>query len=131
MAGLAPILPLRKDDIDGYKLIKSYEELARQNLKMLVLTGQGERMMDPEFGVGLRRYLFEPNNPFTYGNIEAAIRSQVTNYLPYIEILAVNFKKSEELTADHLLNVEIEFFVVPLQIKSTLLFDLEWTLDIV
>ena len=35
MKGLSPKLPLSTDDIDGYTLIKSYNELVTQNLKNL------------------------------------------------------------------------------------------------
>ena len=131
MAGLAPRLPLVRDKRDGYGLIKSFDELARQNLKMLILTSPGERMMDPEFGVGLKTYLFEQNNPGTYGVIETHIRAQTENYLPYIRIMSVNFKKSHgPISPDQILNVEVEFFVIPLRIKSSLLFDLEWNMNI-
>ena len=59
MAGFAPKLPLARDTGDGFALIKNFENMIKQNLKMLVLTSPGERIMIPDFGVGLRRYLFE------------------------------------------------------------------------
>ena len=127
MAGLAPAIPLRRDETDGYRLVKSFEELAHQNLKMLVLTVPGERMMDPNFGVGLKKYLFEQNSPLTHGAIETKIRSQTSSYLPYIKILSVDFNKTKGVNfADQLLSVRISFFIGPLRIKSSLLFDLEW-----
>mgnify|MGYP000439218146 FL=1 len=61
MAGLSPKLPLTKDPQDGYALNKEYVELVQQNLKMILLTAPGERIMEPEFGVGLRNYLFQNN----------------------------------------------------------------------
>ena len=69
MAGISPKLPLRRDSVDGYDLIKNYVDMVRQNLKNLVLTNPGERMMDPSFGIGLRTYLFENNGPGLYGQI--------------------------------------------------------------
>ena len=121
MAGIAPRLPLRPGSDEGYELIKSYEELSRQNLKMLLLTVPGERMMHPDFGVGLRTFLFERNNHITYGAIESRIRSQVTTYLPYIKITGVNFRKPSNIEMfDHAVNIEINYFVAPLGIASTL-----------
>ena len=115
MAGLAPKLPLRRHDLDGYQLIKTLEELARQNLKMVVLTNPGERMMDPEFGAGLRKFLFEQNDSQTHGEIEARIRSQVGAYLPYIKILKINFKTAPGIEyAGNFLGIAIEFFVIPI-----------------
>ena len=131
MAGLAPRLPLRRDRRDGYGLIKSFEELARQNLKMLILTSPGERMMDPEFGVGLKRHLFEQNTPGTYGRIEANIRAQTSNYLPYIQIRAINFQKPEgRIDPTQILTVSVDFFVTPLRIAGSLSFDMEWNMNI-
>ena len=56
-SSLAVKLPLSLDGVDGYTSIKSYRQLATQNLKMLVLTCPGERIMDPMFGVGLKNFL--------------------------------------------------------------------------
>ena len=58
MAGLAPKLPLYRDDLDGYALIKDYGELVAQNFKMLMFTSPGERIMDARFGFGIK----SPNN---------------------------------------------------------------------
>ena len=30
--------------------------MIKQNLKMLILTNPGERVMDPEFGVGIKQF---------------------------------------------------------------------------
>ena len=51
--GLAVKLPLFYDPVDGpYTLLKTMREVGAQNLKMLVLTNPGERIMNPDFGVG-------------------------------------------------------------------------------
>ena len=58
MIGISPKLPLRVDSVDGfYALTKKITETLQQNLKMLVLTAPGERMMNPEFGVFLKMHL--------------------------------------------------------------------------
>jgi hypothetical protein len=52
-------LPLNRSSADGFVMIKSLKRLFRQNLKMLILTNPGERVMRPSFGVGIKSYLFE------------------------------------------------------------------------
>ena len=85
--GLSVALPLRFDPIDGaYGLNKNIEAMARQNLKMVILTSPGERTMIPEFGVGIRNYLFAQNAPGTVDLIRRRIQEQVSRYLPYIEL---------------------------------------------
>ena len=91
MPGLSPKLPLHIDQVDGYALTKDFKEVAAQNLKMVILTNPGERMMIPSFGVGIKTYLFENATETTFSNIEEKIRQQVRIYLPYIVIESINF----------------------------------------
>ena len=77
MDGLTPKLPLGYDSAGGYINIDNYKDLVRQNFKMLVLTIPGERVMMPEFGVGLKKYLFEANTQKTRSNISSKIYEQV------------------------------------------------------
>jgi phage baseplate assembly protein W len=94
--GLSVALPLRIDPIDGaYGLNKTLTQVAAQNLRMVILTSPGERMMFPEFGVGIRRYLFEQNTTSTLGVIRSRIEQQVSTYLPYIRILDLSIDSPE------------------------------------
>ena len=86
--GLSVALPLRVDTLDGaYGLNKDLESMANQNLKMVILTNPGERIMSPSFGVGIRRLLFEPATPGTVETIKNRIQLQVKKYLPYIDLV--------------------------------------------
>ena len=89
---------------------------------MLVLTAPGERMMDINFGVGLRRYLFEPNETATYIKIDERIRQQVQSYLTYISISRIEFNAAQEDESfyPHRLQVSIAFQIVPLQQNQVL-----------
>ena len=53
---------------------------------MVILTDPGERIMQSDFGVGIRRLLFEQNTPDTIHTIQRRIISQVSKYLPYIDL---------------------------------------------
>ena len=122
MAGFSPKLPLFLDSDDGYALNKTLKEVAKQNFKMLVLTNPGERMMDPDFGVGILAYLFENNTPSTHGKIKARINQQVDKYLPYIiieEILFDSYIEDPDI-ADNLLGVQIRYNIQKLGITDTL-----------
>ena len=91
MYGLTPKLPLQVDYSDGFTLIKEYQDLAHQNLKNLFLTSPGERVMDPEFGVGVRNFLFEQNINLVYMDISERAYEQVSTYMPYVELLDIDF----------------------------------------
>ena len=98
MPGLSPKLPLSKDIENGYASNKTIRAVAKQNLKMLILTAPGERMMVPDFGVGIRNFLFENLSQATFSRIESAIRSQVDKYIPYINIISIGFNPGNDPT---------------------------------
>ena len=122
MAGFSPKLPLTLDPDDGYTLTKTLKEVAKQNFKMLVLTNPGERIMDPEFGVGVLAYLFENNTPATHGQIDARIREQASKYLPYIEVgeIAFNSPVNNPSVADNFLGISINYNIKRLNIGDVL-----------
>ena len=89
-----------------------------QNLKMLLLTNPGERMMDPFFGVGIRKFLFEQGTSVVYGNLSSKIYEQAARYLPQINIKNILFNESpllgeNEMTDSNILSVSIEFSIKP------------------
>tara|TARA_R110000851_G_scaffold135286_1_gene270742 strand:- start:454 stop:843 length:390 start_codon:yes stop_codon:yes gene_type:complete len=88
MPGLAARLPLLISESDGpYDLLQTIKQVAAQNLKMVIFTAPGERIMDINFGVGIRRYLFRQNVTQTHDVLVNRIREQVAIYLPYIKIM--------------------------------------------
>lgn len=96
MSSYSVRLPLSRDSADGFGMIKEIEEMIRQNLKMLILTNPGERIMDPEFGVGMRQFLFQNYSENVYSEIDSKIREQVSIYIPAVRIQDVKFYSIEE-----------------------------------
>ena len=129
MPGLSPKLPLEIDQIDGYALTKNFKEVARQNLKMVVLTNPGERIMLPNFGVGIKTYLFENADTFVFEEIEEKIRQQVRTYLPYITIDNINFfsernnfneTEIEPSSLSNYVHIQIKYRIPTIFISDTL-----------
>lgn len=118
IAGLTPSVPLRADGQAQYDMVVTYDELARQNLKNLLLTSPGERMMDPVFGAALRNFLFESSNEATYSKIASKIYQQVARYLPWLEITDIVFDNSNENIDNSSIGLTIYYTVVPLSIQG-------------
>tara|TARA_Y100001973_G_C5155006_1_gene310221 strand:- start:688 stop:1083 length:396 start_codon:yes stop_codon:yes gene_type:complete len=98
--GFSPKLPLRYSPVDGfYKLNKSLGDVAKQNIKMVILTAPGERMMHPTFGVGARNYLFDTRIE-AYQELNQKIREQVNKYVPYVRILKVDISPGDSRMVD-------------------------------
>ena len=96
MPGIAPKLPLSLDpsDINVYKATKTLPETIHQNLKMLVLTIPGERIMMPEYGVGIKKYLFENDTYDLRQSLRSKIEKQIQVYMPFISLSSVNINSS-------------------------------------
>ena len=96
MASYSVRLPLTLDDTDGFAMIKTIKDMVRQNLKMLILTNPGERIMEPDFGVGMKQFLFQNYSENVYSKIDEKIREQVSIYIPAVKIQDVKFYSIEE-----------------------------------
>lgn len=120
--GLSPKLPLTKDPVDGYQLNKDYVQLVKQNLKMILLTAPGERIMEPDFGVGLRNYLFENLTNSTFSTVETKIREQVGIYMPFIDVAEVKFNEisSSDGSSGSGIHLDIDFRIIPFDLFTSL-----------
>lgn len=94
MPTIAPLLPISRDERYGVSAHTSIIENAKQNLKNLILTNPGERI-DPDYGVGLKRFIFENITEDTLDNIKNKINSQIKRYLSYIILSKIDVKPSE------------------------------------
>lgn len=95
MSSLGVKLPLTLDGTDGFGMIKTIRQMVKQNLKMIILTNPGERIMEPEFGVGIKQYLFQNFSDNVYAEIDNKIREQISIYMPNVSIREVNFYSIE------------------------------------
>jgi len=109
MSSFGVALPLNYDSTDGFRMLKRIKEVIKQNFKMLVLTNPGERVMEPEFGVGLKQYLFENFGQGTFQAIDTKIRKQTAKYLPVIVIREITFGQSA--TNENLLALNISYSI--------------------
>jgi phage baseplate assembly protein W len=84
-------------DINGYFSVSADKRLIKENIKQILLTAPGERVMEPLFGVGLKRYLFEMNDEQLAASIRDKIIQQVATYEPLAEILDIQFMQTDNL----------------------------------
>lgn len=117
--GYSVAFPLVYDKQDGpYSLNKNMLDVVKQNLRGLILTEKGERIMIPEFGVGLNKFLFENMNQVTNIQLQSEVRDQVRKYMPFVEIREINTIEDPE-NLNKLL-VVINFFVPALSLSDNL-----------
>ena len=93
-------------------------EVIRQNFKHLVLTAPGERIMIPDFGVGIRNFLFEQNDQSTYSAVRSKLSEQVNKYMPFVAIQDVQFEPGD--LDNNQVQIIITYEVLPLEFSDTL-----------
>jgi hypothetical protein len=76
-------------------MIKTIKRMVAQNLKMIILTNPGERVMEPNFGVGIQQFLFAGRGEGVEGQIAQKMRDQVGTYLPNVVLNDIQFGFSE------------------------------------
>ena len=83
---------------------ETIEDQAKANLLNLLLTKKGDRINLPDFGVGLKRLLFETQ--IDTATLEARIDNQVKIYIPEITLISANANFSPN---EHILYIRITY----------------------
>jgi phage baseplate assembly protein W len=74
---------------DGRLAWSEGEDSIRESIGVILKTDPGERVGLPEFGAGLGRFLFEPNNAGTHARMQDAIVRALARWERRIQIEAV------------------------------------------
>ena len=84
-------------DGDGFfKGTKTTEDAIKSNIRLLLLTQRGERVMQPNLGINLRRFLFEPITENTAVEIENDIVQTFSYWLPFVQIRDIQIDLSSQ-----------------------------------
>jgi len=114
--GYSVKLPLTYDEEDGpYRLTKTLPETVKQNFRNLVLTVPGEKVMDPDFGVGIHRLLFENESSQAIAIFKERLYDQVSRYLSFIKIITVDTSM-----VNNTLQISIEYYISSLGVNDAL-----------
>ena len=84
-------------------------EQVKSNIKNLLLTKKGERILQPEFGSGLQSLLFEPNVDDFESRIEDTINESLEQWLPYVTAEEIDIDASDTLRDNNRINVSVKF----------------------
>jgi phage baseplate assembly protein W len=68
----------------------------RQAIWLILETEPGERLMRPDFGCGLRRYLMQPNTVATRALIQREVESALRAFEPRIQLRGVRVEPGED-----------------------------------
>jgi len=86
-------------------------ELLKSELRQFIRTERGERVMLPNFGLSLKKYLFEPLTPDLIENIQQEILFGITNYVPQAQIVKMEITGGDSISGLGLSGLKIKLLV--------------------
>ena len=104
-------LPVKRGNTGFFEQSFSSFEQAKSNLLNLLLTKQGERVMQPNFGTGLHSLLFEPLTDDFENKLTDTITKSVSYWLPYINIEEIDVKMTDEMKDMNRADMNIQFTI--------------------
>jgi len=117
--------PLAPDE-NGRLPFVSGPEKVRQAIFTLLDTDPGERVMRPDFGCGLRRYLMAPNNPATRAAIEREISNTLARWEPRVKVVNIAVTPTDdramvliEIHYAHVLDGRQDILVYPFYLEQS------------
>lgn len=109
--GLNIAFPLKRSTFGAFKTNDTTLDAVRDDLRMLLITNWGERLINFDFGANLRSIIFEQRGPETKQKIEDAINVAVEKWMPFVSILDIQIKDQGDNSglADNEIKVKISF----------------------
>jgi phage baseplate assembly protein W len=74
---------------DGATQIAKYEQDIDQAIRIIIGTDWGERVMRPDFGAGLRSFVFGPLSQTTIHRIQTRVQESLIKWEPRIDVESV------------------------------------------
>ena len=83
---------------DGSTLMAAYENDVREAVLIVLATDKGERVMRPDFGAGLRSFVFGPLNQTTLQRVQTQVQEALVKWEPRITVeqVSVTIDPSEQ-----------------------------------
>tara|TARA_Y100000004_G_scaffold72105_1_gene81053 strand:+ start:72 stop:518 length:447 start_codon:yes stop_codon:yes gene_type:complete len=98
-------LPFSNASRDGYfNSSKTTIAAVKNNIKMLLSTDKGERLFQPNLGVSVKEFLFQPLDEEIQIQIENSIVEALELWMPFVELLDIRMNEK-----NNQLNVELDF----------------------
>ena len=104
-------IPLVNGDNGYFQTTLTHLEQAKHNLRNLLLTMKGERVMQPELGCDIWKMVFNQIDNATTKKADMFIRDSVERWLPYLTIKEVKLISTPSDIDNNILRLEVLFFL--------------------
>ena len=83
----------------------------KSNLINLLLTEVGERVMNPNFGCELRRFLFEGITDFNTEELSASLRNSISVFVTEITVTTIEVAPTSSTNISNTINLTISYYL--------------------
>lgn len=101
--------PIQPDPATGRIRMSSHEENIAESVRIIIGTGQGERIMNPEFGCRIREYAFETINYTTMHAMKNEVERALIRWEP--RITQIEASVSDERISEGLLLIGVRYII--------------------
>lgn len=109
--------PFTHNNEDGFfiDLNRDLNDKVGSEIAHVILTPKRTRIRMPDFGTDLIKYIFNPNDTLSWGEVEEEIKTNVSKYVNNVSINKVNVVKSDN---DNAVYVDISYDVLKGSVKD-------------
>ena len=93
--------------------------LLRNNLEQLIQTEKGERVMIPQYGMSLKRFLFQPLTEELFTNIRQEVLTSITTWMPDVKVSSIQVLESDDINIEGGMGLVINLVVVATELNNT------------
>ena len=94
----------------------------RQSIEILMQTFHGERILSPDYGIGIAAHVFDPTDETQLGDLRSQIEHAILFFEPRIKVRAIEL--STDASEDGLLHVSIDYDVPAINSRSNMVYPL-------
>lgn len=104
--------PFTINNLNGFfvDLNGNLEEKVASEILHVLLTPKGTRIRMPNFGTGLIKYIFEPNDSMSWEHVKSEVMQSVSNFVQNVTLDNIEVSMPEE-DEDHGLYLDLRYSV--------------------
>jgi phage baseplate assembly protein W len=91
-----------------FKSTYTTKDQIKSNLINLLLTNVGERVMNPNFGCELKKFIFEGITDSNLDNLRISLINSISIFIPEITVTNIEFNPDND---NNILNLNIEYYL--------------------
>ncbi len=97
--------PVSVNESSGLVEMSDYEEDIKEAIWIILSTEKGERIMQPEFGCGIKEFVFEYLDVTTTALMQSSVREALTIWESRIEVLKVDISMDKVVDGKLMINI--------------------------